>query len=275
MNHDYKRLKSIIAQLLIKVNYQETKHNGYKPKVKADEIITWIVWFYWCGCTSFKRYYYCWIKMFYKNCMCYSRFMHWKKRLSGVIKEILQEYIKTNNKNDDILIIDSSAIDLKTKTHERKTLSREASVGYSSTGKFFGFKVHIMINKLGKILKYKFTPGNENDITVVKKEGFFNNIQAKYILADSGYIDYKLKSNLKKQNIIYIAKPRINQEMQLLEFEKYKRIYKKRLIVESVFNLLKTHFNLSSTRFKSYESIELNWTCSILAYSFYKDSRQD
>jgi transposase len=61
----------------------------------------------------------------------------------------------------------------------------EACWGYTSRGKFRGFKLHAIVNQLGLPLKAVVTPGNRYDSPFLP--GLLEDLEADYVLADSGY----------------------------------------------------------------------------------------
>jgi transposase len=61
----------------------------------------------------------------------------------------------------------------------------EARWGYTSRGKFRGFKLHAVVNQLGLPLNAVVTPGNRYDSPFLPK--LIEDLEADYVLADAGY----------------------------------------------------------------------------------------
>ena len=61
----------------------------------------------------------------------------------------------------------------------------EARWGYTSRGKFRGFKLHAAVNQLGLPLKAIVTPGNRYDSPLLPK--LIEDLEADYVLGDAGY----------------------------------------------------------------------------------------
>jgi transposase len=61
----------------------------------------------------------------------------------------------------------------------------EAGWGYTSRGKFRGFKLHAAVNQLGLPLRAIVTPGNRYDSPFLPK--LIEDLEANYVLADAGY----------------------------------------------------------------------------------------
>ena len=61
----------------------------------------------------------------------------------------------------------------------------EAAWGYTSRGKFRGFKLHAAVNQLGLPLRAIVTPGNRYDSPFLP--GLIEDLEAEYVLGDAGY----------------------------------------------------------------------------------------
>ena len=66
-----------------------------------------------------------------------------------------------------------------------------ATVGKSTMGWFYGFKLHLIINEKGEILSFTITQANVDDREPLKNEGFLKGIFGK-LFADKGYISKKI-----------------------------------------------------------------------------------
>ncbi len=63
--------------------------------------------------------------------------------------------------------LDSTKLET-TKSYYQGKVHQQASKGYSSTGEFRGFKLHILINEKNQICNFFITPANIHDINPVK-----------------------------------------------------------------------------------------------------------
>ena len=80
-----------------------------------------------------------------------------------------------------------------------------AKRGKSSTGWFYGFKLHLIVNDSGEILFFCLTAVNVDDrnwrvLSRMTKEIFGK------LFADRGYLSQKLFENLRKKDITLITK---------------------------------------------------------------------
>ncbi len=83
-----------------------------------------------------------------------------------------------------------------------KTFVDEAGRGKSSTGWFYGFKLHLIVNDQGEILSFFITPGNVDDRKPVPK--LVKSLVGK-LFGDRGYISKKLAQLLASQDIELIT----------------------------------------------------------------------
>jgi len=142
------------------------------------------------------------------------------------------KYTTLQNQRTGIYFIDSKQLPVchnrrtcaPRRIHSHRVFDRIATRGKSSTGWFFGLKLHLVINNLGQIINFLVTPANVAD----------NNHQVLHTLldgskgecyADKGYMsrlfEYfylqglqivtKLKSNMKNQLILLSHKLRLKK----------------------------------------------------------------
>ncbi|WP_416202353.1 transposase [Acinetobacter sp. ANC 4470] len=86
-----------------------------------------------------------------------------------------------------------------------KSISAIATRDKSSMGSFFGCKSHLITNQLRNVISTILSNRHTADIKMV--EQLVKGLKTK-IYADRGYINHRLKSKLKVQDIILIKYPR-------------------------------------------------------------------
>lgn len=99
--------------------------------------------------------------------------------------------------------------------HPHKVFKGIAERGKSSTGWFYGFKLHLVINDKGEILSFYLTPGNVDDrdpkvIEPLAKELF------EKLFGDKGYLSKKISDILFSNGIQLITKLKKNMNLQNL-----------------------------------------------------------
>ena len=143
-----------------------------------------------------------------------------------------------------------------------------AKRGKSSTGWFYGLKLHLIINNLGEVVNFLITPANVADNNEKVLLQLFEGVQGE-CYADKGYLS-KLMGMLFQKGLHLITKVRKNMKNQLMKL--HQRLWLvKRAVIESVNDLLMSVFDIDHTRHRS----PLNAMCHILAglvaYGFYDD----
>ncbi len=235
--------------------------------LSMSEIMTIVVMFHLSHYRTFKDFYISCILFQYKNyfpkALSYNRFLEVKKFATMPLIILINEL--TGEKTDKYYI-DSTKLqvcdNLRIKSH--KVFKGIAQRGKTSTGWFFGFKLHLIINNKGEIMSIKLTPGNTDDRTVVRKmtEGLEG-----VLFGDKGYIGKDLKQDLENKNLELITKGKKNMKEKLLDPIK-KLWLNKRGVIESVIGQLKEIVQIQHTRHRSPDNFFINVFAGILAYIF-------
>lgn len=161
-------------------------------------------------------------------------------------------------------IVDSTPIavcdNLRIKRH--RVFRDYAARGKSSTGWFFGFKLHAVINHLGELLAIKFTPGNVDDRNPVL--ALTHSLSGK-LYADKGYLSKKLTQTLKEKSIELITKVRKN--MKTVIYSAFDQaVLQHRSLIETVFDQLKNLCQIEHTRHRSPANFIVNCMAAIVTY---------
>jgi hypothetical protein len=164
-----------------------------------------------------------------------------------------------------ISFIDSTALDvcLNQRIHSHKVFAGLAARGKTSTGWFFGFKLHLVINDRGEILQFCITPGNVDDRKPVPRlaKQLFGKL-----FGDMGYISQPLAQTLKSMfNIQLITKLRKNMKNHLMHLAD-RILLRRRAIVETVIDQLKNISQIEHSRHRSISNFFVNVLCGLIAY---------
>jgi hypothetical protein len=167
-----------------------------------------------------------------------------------------------------ISFIDSTILKV---CHNRRIYSHKvfktcAARGKSSTGWFYGFKLHLVINDRGEICSFCLTPGNIDDrnsnvIAVLCRELWGK------LFGDRGYISQKLFEELYTNGIQLVTKLRKNMKNKLMDMQD-KVLLRKRAVIESVNDFLKNICQIEHSRHRSITNFLVNLIAGISAYSF-------
>ena len=173
---------------------------------------------------------------------------------------------KMFGKSAGIAFIDATSLcvceNLRIPRH--KTFAGVAGRGKTSTGWFFGFKLHLVVNDQGELLSVCLTRGNVNDRKPVPK--LVKRLIGK-LFGDKGYISKKLTELLALQDVELITTLRKNMKPRVLAaFDKL--LLRKRSIIETINDQLKNTFNLEHTRHRSLTNFVVNVMACVVAYTY-------
>ena len=138
--------------------------------------------------------------------------------------------------------------------------------GKSTTGWFFGFKLHLIVNENGEIFSFQITQGNVSDISPVKSlaEGLWGKL-----IGDRGYISSSLFQELLEKNIQLITKIRNNMKNKLMDIQD-KLLLRKRAIIETINDQLKNISQIEHSRHRSPANFLINLLSGLIAYCHQK-----
>ncbi|MCB9227561.1 MAG: IS982 family transposase [Chitinophagales bacterium] len=150
--------------------------------------------------------------------------------------------------------------------YQHKVFKQHATKGKSSTGWFFGFKLHLVINLYGEIVKFCFTPAHVADNNFDLMTHFLKDLQGK-IYADKGYLSSKAWHELRNNGVQIITKLRKNMKNKLMDLQD-KLFLLKRGLIESVFNVLTTVCDLEHSRHRNPINAFTHMVGSLVGYHF-------
>lgn len=235
-------------------------------KLGLSEKLTILVFYHLSHYKDFKHYYMFGIlhehSRAFKNIPCYERFIQIIPSLFLPLVILLHSL---KGKKTGIYFMDST----KLKVCDNKRISRNkvfenlAQRGKTSMGWFFGFKLHLVVNHKSEIVAVKITAGNVDDRSIV--EELTKNLKGK-VYADKGYLSTKLFKNLFFKGLRLITNIKSNMKNYLLPLLD-KILLRKRFIIETIFDQLKSSMNLEHTRHRSQTNFFINIFACLVAYS--------
>lgn len=235
------------------------------PRLSISEILTIVIHFHQSGYRTFKHYYTLYVCSFlrqYFPCLvCYSRIVQLMSRILFPLFLFLQTVLGVCT---GTTFVDST---LLTVCHNRRISSHKvfnqlAKRGKTSTGWFFGFKLHLIINDRGEILAYMLTGGNIDDRVPMKN--LCQNLFGK-LFGDKGYISSQLFAELYEKGVQLITRLRANMKSKLMPlWDKF--LLRKRGLIESVHNRLKNGAQIEHHRHRSRWNFLVNLLSGLTAY---------
>lgn len=197
----------------------------------------------------------------------YNRFIELQQRALFPITALAKMY--DNSACDGIFFIDSFPLRVShnKRISSHKVFRNSAARGKTSTGWFFGFKLHTIINSRGEIIDFSLTPGNVADNNAQLLEKIMKNIFGK-VYGDKGYIlNADLFKKIYSNGVHLVTKIRKNMKNICMDLSD-KLLLKKRRVIESVGSLLKGRCNIEHSRYRKPVTLLLNVCAGLMAYAF-------
>jgi hypothetical protein len=201
---------------------------------------------------------------YFPHLVSYNRFVELMQACNGPLALFMCRQRLEQTKG--VAFIDSTALGVceNTRIAQHHLFATRAQRGKTSTGWFFGFKLHLVINHQGEIISFCLTPGNTDDRKPV--ELLTRNLWGR-LFADKGYIGQSLKERLKDQGVELITKLRKNMKQVLLPLFDLLML-RKRALIESVNDFLKNTCQIQHTCHRSKNNWLVNLISGLVAYSF-------
>lgn len=238
------------------------------PCLSISEIMAIILLFHRSPSKNFKYFYMSYLQQYtaeFPQLPSYNRFVELQQRCLGHFYALLM-ILCAMAKHTGFSYVDSTCIPVchNKRTSRHKVFKNLASLGKSSMGWFFGFKLHLIINEKGELLNVFLSPGNVDDRKPIR------NI-TKHIIGllfgDKGYIDHKLFTDLLQRKLKLITGIKANMKNKLMSLEE-KILLRKRSIIETVNSVLKKDFQISHTRHRSFVNGFIHIFSTLVAYVF-------
>jgi len=236
----------------------------------TSEILTIIVFYHFSGYKCFQYYYQELVQQELK--LYFPKQVGYKRFLQLISKSIphLHVFIKWKSmfsEKTGIYFIDSKKLPVchNRRIHNHQVFKGLAARGRTSTGWFYGLKLHLVVNNIGQIMNFTFTSGNVSDSNPeVLKHVLFKLKGNCY--GDKGYLS-KIFAELYSQGLKLVTKIRKNMKNKLIELKEKYHLFK-RAIIESVFDILMTVFDIDHTRHRSPQNAMAHMLGALAAYSF-------
>ncbi len=250
------------------ISYGKIKRNRC-IQMSLSEVLTILISYHQSGMACLKHYYF-YLKSkrrdLFANMVHYDSFMKYIKKafpaLICMIKTIGGEVTQ-------YMFIDATpmAVCHNLRQRRHKVFKGLAKKGRTSTGWFFGFKLHMLFNTKGEIVRLVITPGNVDDRAPVPD--LLKDISCT-LIGDKGYISKKLFNKLFDQGVTLITKIKKNMKNCLIHV-KDKLMLTKRSLVETIFSSMKCLGTLIHTRHRCPVNAFTHLLAGLVSYQFRND----
>lgn len=241
-----------------------------KTQLNGSEVCTILVSYNYSGYKCFEYYYRELILKRHSDCFpdapCYESFLGYIPKAADLIYLWLL-YSVGKSKRTGLYFIDSKKLQVCHLRRERsnKVFKGVAKKGKTSTGWFFGLKIHLIINNLGQIVSFDLTAGNvaDNNQDLLRK--LLNKLDG-VCVGDKGYLS-KLFAFFYENGLHLVTKPRKNMKKKLVD-NRFNLLINKRAVVESVFDILGTICDIEHSRHRSPINAAVHIFSALIAYQY-------
>ncbi|CAH2559891.1 IS982 family transposase [Cardinium endosymbiont of Oedothorax gibbosus] len=230
-----------------------------------SEIMTVLIAFHVIGFRNFKSYY-IHLQQFHSSkfgkLVSYNRFIELIQRTLVPLYCFTQSFSKTKT---GCYFMDATAIKVChiKRAYTHRVFKSIATKGKTSTGWFFGLKLHLIVNDLGEIMNFQLTTGKTNDRLPV--ENLCKHLMGK-MFADKGYISKDLFEKLIEKGVELITQIRKNMKNSFMPLWD-KLMLRKRSIIETIIDQLKNISQIEHSRHRSIPNFLVNLITGITAYA--------
>ena len=238
-------------------------------RMSTSEMMSIAIFYHHSGFKCFKYYYEQIIlgpfKSYFPRAYSYTRFIQLMPRINFPLFVFLCASRLSSPSAGNYIDATKLVVCHNKRIFNHKVFKKLARRGKTSTGWFFGFKLHAVINQYGQLVIFNLTSGNvaDNNPSLLRKiterlEGF--------LYGDAGYIS-SIVEELRERGVHLITKLRKNMK-SIKRSAEQSHYLSHRGLIESVFNLLKNHCDIEHTRHRSIKNFLINLWSGLVAYSF-------
>lgn len=238
-----------------------------KRSLRVSEIMTILIHFHQSHYRDFKAYYTDYVlerlRGEFPGLVSYTRFVEFIPSVLIPLCVYLRK--KCLGRCTGISFIDSTSLAVckNPRIHAHKVFSGLAQRGKTSTGWFFGFKLHLIFNDRGELLNLVLTPGNVDDRKPLPR--MVRKLFGK-LVGDKGYLSKKLFEDLLRTfNVQLITGIRANMKNRLIPLID-KLLLRKRAITETIIDQLKNISQIEHSRHRSPINFLVNLLSGLIAY---------
>lgn len=248
-------------------HYKKPRFEGI---MSASEVMTIIIFYQFSGYKCFQYYYSDMVQQelrsFFPQQVGYKRFLQLISKSMETLY-IFSKWRCLQSVATGIYFVDSKKLPSchNRRIHNHKVFKDIAQRGKTSTGWFYGLKIHLVINNVGQVMNFEFTSGNIHDANPEVLRKLFLKLEGN-CYGDKGYLS-KIFEELYNQGLKLVTRIRKNMKNKLMPLKEKYHLYK-RAVIESVFDIMMTVFDIDHTRHRSPVNGMAHMFAAVGAYSF-------
>lgn len=240
----------------------------WRGKMSKSEMMTVLIFFHLSGIRCFAWYYKEVVQKLLSSYFPYTyNYQNFISLQSACNLELFAFLSIQQGLATEANYIDSKPLEVCHLKREKqhKVFKGIAQKGKSSTGFFYGLKLHLICNQAGEILRFLLSPGNVPDNGHKLLRAILKDFKGK-VYGDKGYLS-QLKTAFEEQGCKLITKIKKNMKKQQLSAEEGYYL-KKRGLIETVFMLMVSQCQIEHTRHRSPKNFITNLWAGMIAYTF-------
>lgn len=249
----------------------ENRTRNKERKMSRSEMMAIIIYYHYSGFKCFKWYYNLVIKKifasYFPTAFSYSRFIQLMAELNLPMMFFMTACRLSLPTQGNYIDSKKLVVSHNRRINNHKVHKGVAKRGKSSTGWFFGFKLHLIINHLGEIIHFQLSPGNTADNNHRLLKSIADKLQC-FLFGDKGYISV-LAADLKQKGLHLFTKLRKNMTKKQHLSPEQKYYMKHRGLIETVFDIMKHMLDIEHSRNRSTKNYFANVLGAIIAYTFW------
>lgn len=242
----------------------------FEGRMSISEILSIIVFYHHSGYKCFQYYFQRMVEpelqSYFPGLVTYKRFLTLIGKATPHLY-LLAKHQCLATSQTGIMYVDAKKLPVchNRRINNHKVFKGLASRGYSSTGWFFGLKLHLVINNLGQVANFCLTAGNiaDNNSEVLRQ--LFTGLNGT-CYGDKGYLT-KIFEELLDGGVKLVTKIRKNMKNKLMDLQDKYRLFK-RGVIESVFDIMMTVCDIEHTRHRSPKNGMAHMLAAIIGYGF-------
>lgn len=201
------------------------------------------------------------LKRAFPGLPCYERFVEIQARVLVPLTLFLSSRF---GRKTGVYYVDSTPLPVckNLRISRHKVFAGLAARGKSSTGWFFGFKLHVVFNDAHEIVALKVTPGNVHDTAPLP--GMVKTLAGK-LFGDKGYLGKTLAETLLKHGLALMTRVRKNMKSFPITLTD-KALLNARNMAETIIGHIKEFSALNLPRHRSPLNAMLHIIAALAAY---------
>lgn len=233
--------------------------------MSLSEIMTILIYFHVSRYRDFKTYYTHYVPIVLKSefpkILSYNRFVELERAVTVPMICFLRSIA---GQETGLYFVDSTSLAVCHNLREKsnRVFKNIAAKGKTSTGWFYGFKLHLICNDRGEIVRFALTKGNIDDRVPVP---CLSEELKGILVGDRGYIKAELFKELYERSLRLLTRIKSNMKNKLMPIID-KLLLRKRAIIETINDQLKNISQIEHTRHRSPINFLVNLFSGLVAY---------